>query len=222
MNTSHANYGVLLYAGELILLYSDKGQIEFPGQDNIIFKGIKEGRIYLTTHRIIFNNYRNENLQSFSLPFVALSNVIVGNPLFGPNYLKGKVKARQNGNIVGVIDFKIRLKSGGIQEFGDTLFHAISIIQKANDGVLDTLPPYKPADSWFEAPPSAYEITPGFYSWVPFNNPNFMEIPPNSVFMTDNPALYLGINSSLIEERKSKQLDSCTCEPRKRNVSTVS
>ncbi|CAG2059939.1 unnamed protein product, partial [Timema podura] len=80
LNTAHANGGVLIHAGEWlgfsILLYSDNVSMEFHGQDNPEFKGSKTGRLYLTTHRMIFNaKDSREKMQSFSFPFITLKDV---------------------------------------------------------------------------------------------------------------------------------------------------
>ena len=39
LNTSHANGGVLIHAGESILLFCDNVEMEFSGQDAKEFKG---------------------------------------------------------------------------------------------------------------------------------------------------------------------------------------
>ena len=39
LNTAHANGGVLIHAGESILLFCDNVEIEFSGQDAKEFKG---------------------------------------------------------------------------------------------------------------------------------------------------------------------------------------
>lgn len=50
--------------------------MEFSGQDNPVFKGTKPGRIYLTSHRMIFNNKKSgDDMQSFSAPFIAMNDV---------------------------------------------------------------------------------------------------------------------------------------------------
>lgn len=50
--------------------------MEFVGNSAPEFKGTKQGRLYLTTHRMIFNNKEvRDALQSFSFPFVTLSDV---------------------------------------------------------------------------------------------------------------------------------------------------
>lgn len=50
--------------------------MEFSGQDNPIFRGSKAGRIYLTSHRMIFNSKKSgDEMQSFSAPFIAMNDV---------------------------------------------------------------------------------------------------------------------------------------------------
>ena len=39
LNTAHANGGVLIHAGESIILFCDNVEIEFSGQDSKEFKG---------------------------------------------------------------------------------------------------------------------------------------------------------------------------------------
>lgn len=58
------------------MLFSDGVQIEFVGQDGEAFRGAKTGRLYLTTHRMIFANKKlNDPLVSFSFPFTLLQDV---------------------------------------------------------------------------------------------------------------------------------------------------
>jgi hypothetical protein len=50
--------------------------MDFSGVDATPFKGTKNGRLYLTTHRMIFNNKKqSDQMVSFSFPFVTLSDV---------------------------------------------------------------------------------------------------------------------------------------------------
>ena len=50
--------------------------MNFAGQSGNELKGDKNGRLYLTTHRMIFNNKsKGDPMQSFSFPFVALKDV---------------------------------------------------------------------------------------------------------------------------------------------------
>ncbi|XP_023037564.1 WW domain-binding protein 2 isoform X2 [Drosophila willistoni] len=196
VNTAHANNGVLIHAGEYILLHSDSVTMEFSGQDNGLFKGSKAGRIYLTSHRMIFNNKKSaEPLQSFSAPFVALSDVEIEQPVFGANYIKGKVRAQPNGNFVGEVKFKLHFKAGGAIEYGQALLRAAkTAMNNYHRGGLvgDDPPPYQPAGSWNEAPPPAYQPPPGYYGWLPQHDA-FSGPAPNTVFMSDNPPPYPGI-----------------------------
>lgn len=54
------------------------------------------------------------------------------------------------------------------------------------------MPPQSP---WYAAPPPAYAPPPsGYYGWVPPTQAFPQAPPPNTVFMTDNPPPYPGIN----------------------------
>jgi hypothetical protein len=196
INTAHANNGVLIHSGEYILLFSDNVLMEFPGRDEGIFKGTKPGRIYLTSHRMIFNSKTaSEPLQSFSFPFVTLTDVDIEQPVFGANYIKGKVTAQENGNFQGQAKFKLLFKSGGAIDFGQAMVRAASMAQR--NAHNQAPPPYSPpTGSWYQAPPPAYTPNPqqGYYGWVPPASQNFQTGPPaDGVFMTDNPPPYPGI-----------------------------
>jgi len=196
LNTSHANGGVLIHAGESILLFCDNVEMEFSGQDAKEFKGSKQGRLYLTTHRLIFNNKKSSDpMQSFSFPFVALKDVELEQPIFGANYIKGKVRAQPGGNFVGEAKFKLHFKSGGAIDFGQAMLKAAQMASR-NVTVHDAPPPYTPPTSaWYAAPPPAYSANPaGYQGWVPPTHV-FPDAPPaNTVYMTDAPPPYPGIN----------------------------
>jgi len=194
VNTAHANNGVLIHSGETIILFSDNVTMEFSGQDNGLFKGTKTGKIYLTTHRMIFNSKTSKDpMQSFSLPFVCLTDVEVEQPVFGANYIRGKVRAQPDGNFTGEAKFKLLFKTGGAIDFAQSALKAAYIAKKY--GNISAPPPYTPPNgAWHQAPPPAYSANPnGYYGWVPntqaFPNPP----PPNSVFMHDSPPPYPGI-----------------------------
>lgn len=111
--------------------------MEFIGQDGAMFKGTKAGRIYLTTHRIIFNNKKTSDaLQSFSAPFICLNDVELEQPVFGANYIRGKIRAQQNGNFNGEVKFKLAFKSGGCIDFGQALLRAASLAQRNGGGMV--------------------------------------------------------------------------------------
>lgn len=100
-----------------ILLFSDNVTMDFSGQEGP-FKGQKTGRIYLTTHRMIFNNKKStEALLSFSAPFVSMSSVEVEQPVFGANFIKGIVQAQEHGGFQGRVSFKMVFKNGGAIDF---------------------------------------------------------------------------------------------------------
>ena len=73
-----------------ILLFCDNVTMSFSGLREPAFDGDKSGRLYLTTHRMVFNNKnQKDGMKSFSFPFVAIRNVELEQPVFGANYIKG-------------------------------------------------------------------------------------------------------------------------------------
>ncbi|XP_022189965.1 WW domain-binding protein 2 isoform X2 [Nilaparvata lugens] len=196
LNTAHANGGVLIHAGECILLFSDAVTIEFHGHPDNVFKGAKSGRLYLTTHRMIFNNKNQQDaMVSFSFPFVTLSDLELEQPVFGANFIKGKVRAQPNGNWVGEVKFRLTFKKGGAIDFGQAMLKAAHMASRSGTPA-DAPPPYAPPPGpWYAAPPPAYAPPPGgYYGWVP-QAQAFPNAPPaNSVYMTDSPPPYPGIN----------------------------
>jgi len=195
MNTAHANNGVLLHAGERILLFCDNVTMSFSGLREPAFDGDKSGRLYLTTHRMVFNNKnQKDGMKSFSFPFVAIRNVELEQPVFGANYIKGKVLAQPNGGFEGEAKFKLRFKSGGAIDFGTAMLKAAQMASR--NYVQDAPPPYTPpSGNWYAAPPPAYAgPAEGYGGWVPPTNVFPEQPPPNSVYMTDAPPPYPGIN----------------------------
>lgn len=193
LNTAHANNGVLIHAGEGILIFSDHVTIEFTGHDNPSMKGCKQGRVYLTTHRAIYNSkHENDALRSFSMPFMSMREVEVEQPVFGANYIKGKVQAQQNGNWTGEAKFKIVFKHGGAIDFCKAMLRAASMAQR-NAGTAPPPPYTPPGGAWYAAPPPAYTPNVYGYGWVPGASV-FPEQPqPNSIYMHDSPPPYPGI-----------------------------
>lgn len=45
-------------------------------------------------------------------------------PMFGANYIKGKVRAQPNGGWVGEAKFKLHFKHGGAIEYGQAMLQA--------------------------------------------------------------------------------------------------
>lgn len=199
LNTAHANNGVLIHAGECIVLFCDNVSMEFSGQSGDVFKGSKSGRLYLTTHRMIFNNKNaNDPMASFSFPFIALKDVELEQPIFGANYIKGKVRAQPNGNFTGEAKFKLHFKSGGAIDFGQAMLRAAQMASRNYNAVNDAPPPYTPPTGpWYAAPPPSYSANPnGYQGWVPPTNVFPDQPPPNTVYMTDAPPPYPGINGN--------------------------
>lgn len=195
LNTAHAPGGVLIFKGEFILLYCDGVELTFEGPDAHQFHGTKKGRIYLTTHRMVFTNGNSKDfLQSFSFPFFTVSNLGLEQPIFGANYIKGTVKAEQNGNWTGKCAFKLKFMKGGAIEFGQAMMEAGKIASQHAAGMAP--PPYfPPPGPYYCPPPPAY--TPGQGVDYGFNVPYnvFPDAPPaNSVFMSDMPPPYPGVN----------------------------
>ncbi|KAK6633193.1 hypothetical protein RUM43_000757 [Polyplax serrata] len=195
LNTAHANdNGVLIHSGEQIILYSDDVTMEFSGQHQPEFKGTKSGRIYLTTHRMIFNNKKkHDSLQSFSFPFIVMTDVGLEQPVFGANYIRGVVTAQPNGNWAGQAKFKLVFKSGGAIDFGQAMLKAASFAKR--NAPYGPPPPYVvPEGPFHPAPPPAYHPEPnGYYGWVPPTRAFPHTPPPNTVFMTSAPPPYVGI-----------------------------
>lgn len=195
LNTAHADHGVLIHAGECIILFSDNVTVEFYGNETPEFKGAKQGRMYLTTHRMIYNSKNlSDPMRSFSFPFIALQDVTVEQPMFSANYIKGKVRAQPNGNFIGEVKFKLTFKSGGAIEYGQAMLKAAHLASRhmAPDAPP---PPYSPPTGpWHAAPPPAYAPPPqGYYGWVPPYSAFPDQPPPNSVFVSNSPPPYPGV-----------------------------
>lgn len=117
--------------------------MDFSGQDDPVFRGTKNGSIYLTTHRMIFNAKKFEDqMKSFSFPFICLTDVEVEQPMFGANYIRGKVRAQENGNFIGEAKFKLIFKSGGCIDFAQAMLRAAHMAKQNSHNSAP--PPYTP------------------------------------------------------------------------------
>jgi len=193
VNTAHASGGVLIYNGEIILLYCDGVELSIENINAKELSGTKKGRIYLTTHRMIFlNKSEKDPLQSFSFPFFSLGNVELEQPIFGANFIKGNVNAQAGGNFSGKASFKLKFFSGGAIEFGQAMLRAA---QMANQYMPPAPPPYTPHQGpYYPAPPPAYMApSGGINGFVPPTHMFPDSPPPNSVYTTDMPPPYPGI-----------------------------
>lgn len=168
--------------------------MDFTNQGGAEFKGQKTGRIYLTTHRMIFNNKKTADpMMSFSAPFVSLSGVEVEQPVFGANFIKGYVQAQEHGGFAGKAGLKMVFKNGGAIDFAQCMLRAVQMARRNYQ--FDAPPPYMPPNgNLYPAPPPAYTPSPqGYYGWHPSTQAFPNQPPPNSVFMHDSPPPYPGI-----------------------------
>lgn len=118
--------------------------------------------------------------------------VEIEQPVFGANYIRGKVRAQENGQFTGEAKFKLLFKNGGAIDFAQTALKAAYIAKKYGNNAAP--PPYTPPGAWHDAPPPAYSANPtGYYGWVPSTQAFPNGPPPNTVFMSDNPPPYPGI-----------------------------
>ncbi|CAK9290641.1 unnamed protein product [Gordionus sp. m RMFG-2023] len=198
LNTSHKDGGLLIYNGEMILLFSKEVEFTIVANDKKKeLQGTKKGQLFLTTHRIVYLcKNQKDLLKSFSIPFICMDKVELEQPVFGANLIKGHVIAQPNGNWEGIATFKISFNTGGAIEFGKALLNAAQIT--ARRGKMAP-PPYEPP------PPPYNTANPGMYMPPPntdfgFQMPTQM-FPPNDikepVMYSNAPPPYPGIYPNL-------------------------
>lgn len=198
VNSAHAQGGVLIYAGERILIYYDGIEMAFEGPSDVVpLKGKKKGRCYLTTHRVIFNSKDGkDSLQSFSFPFLLMKEVELKQPVFGANYIKGCIKAEPQATWSGEAKFSIYFTHGGAIEFGQAMLTAARLASRNRP---ENPPPYyaAPNSGYYPAPPPAYEPpSNSHYSWVPYQT--FPNAPPaNTIYMNEAPPPYPGVDPNM-------------------------
>uniref|UniRef100_T1JIP7 GRAM domain-containing protein n=1 Tax=Strigamia maritima TaxID=126957 RepID=T1JIP7_STRMM len=200
INTAHYNGGILIFSGEYILLYCDCVEIKFEELNkDERFAGCKRGRLYLTSHRMVFNNLNvYDKMQSLTFPFFQLSNVSLEQPAFGCNYIKGRLKSQPNTvdmhieSWVGATKFRIFFRSGGAIDFGMAMLQAAKM---ASQNVSrEPPPPYvPPIQPFYQAPHEAYMPPQGTFGLVLPTHvfPNYPAC--NAVFTTAQPPPYPGV-----------------------------
>ncbi|OQV23171.1 putative WW domain-binding protein 2 [Hypsibius exemplaris] len=193
LNQAHWNGGVLIHAGEWILLFCDGVEFKLEGNDEAAFKGTKKGRLYLTSHRVIFiNKDAREILQSFAVPFNNLGSVDIDQPIFGANAIKGNIKALPGGNWNGTAQFRLSFSSGGAIEFGQAMLQAAKLASR------NPPPPYTPpqmdGNNFYHAPPPAYMSQQDNIDGMHLPREKFPSAPPaQDVWITDQPPPYASI-----------------------------
>ncbi|CAJ0583465.1 unnamed protein product, partial [Mesorhabditis spiculigera] len=188
--------GVLIYNGEAILLYTRAVNMSFNHGSATALKGKKSGALYLTSHRMIFVSQMNDGMRSFSMPFFALRDVTLEQPILSPNYLKGNIQAQPGGNFDGEVTWKLSFPKGGCIDFGQALLQAADMAQRYRP--FDAPPSYAPAPGNYNAAPPGYVIPPNT-NYYGFTAPThvFPEQPPaGEVYMYESPPPYPGIAAS--------------------------
>jgi WW domain-binding protein 2 len=199
-NSHYGPNGVLLYNGERILIYYDRVELGIEPIDTRceIMRNKKSGRIYLTTHRIIFvNKKQGEPFQSFSMPFHHLRNLDVEQPVFGANYIKGEVKSEPLGKWEGTAKFKLWFNNGGAIDFSQCLLAAGKMANQVRSNYASNSTYHQTTSNTniYPAPPPAYQAPDSNqYNWVPTNT--FPDRPQGAdVFMYEQPPPYSGVYS---------------------------
>ncbi|KAI6176810.1 putative ww domain-binding protein 2 [Aphelenchoides bicaudatus] len=196
-NNSHTpdGNGILLYAGETVIIYAKQVCLSFKTEPEPFFKGKHTGNLYLTTHRIIFLATENTTLKSLAMPFVCINNVDLEQPIFGANYLQGNLAAQPGGNFEGEVVWRLTFNKGGCIDFGRALRQAVNLVQARRPA--NAPPAYvPPAGSFYAAPP--------VYSEAPIQNQmnNGFQAPTSvftdrpeqgTLFVFDQPPPYAGI-----------------------------
>lgn len=80
--------------------------------------------MFLTTHRIVFTAQpinQNRQLQSLAAPFYAMFDLGLEQPVFGSNYIRGKVRTNSNQNTSPLTQnqftFKLKFNKGKFIEY---------------------------------------------------------------------------------------------------------
>jgi len=193
-NSHYGQNGVLLYNGEVILIYYDGVELSLDPYNPVpLMKGKKKGRIYLTSHRIVFiNKDQNDLFQSFSIPFMCMRCLEIEQPVFGANYIKGEVRNEPYGKWDGTAKFKLWFNNGGAIEFGQCLLNAGKLASQARAS-QQTMQRHVNQGNIYPAPPPAYtNLNQNTYGWVPMDR--FPDRPQgDNVYMYDEPPPYTGI-----------------------------
>lgn len=159
INQAHHQNGLLLYQGEQIVNHSKNVILSFDDtsrQCGEIFRGKHKGKVFVTTHRMIFlSEDQRDNLLSFAVAFMYMKNLHVEQPLFGANYISGIAAAHPNGGFQGEVKFQLTYSSGGAIEASTALREVNAIFHRQAE---DAPPSYgMVADNLYEPPPPSYQ-----------------------------------------------------------------
>nr|CAB3267674.1 WW domain-binding protein 2-like [Phallusia mammillata] len=115
---------LFLSPGEMIIRQEENVNVTFKKftHSNEHMKGSKTGNVYLTNYRLIFKNSKSSDMmQELSMPFRQIKDFEIKQPVFGANFLQGKIVAEKNGGWEGSAFFEITFKSGGAIDIGQQL-----------------------------------------------------------------------------------------------------
>lgn len=116
--------GLQLHQGEITIQHESNVEIKFSHvkYSSEHMKGSKCGHLYLTNFRLVFvNDKKNDMMHTFSMPFKLIKDFDIKQPVFGANFLEGKISAEETGGWQGSAKIEITFKSGGAVEFGQKL-----------------------------------------------------------------------------------------------------
>ncbi|KAI5942953.1 Postacrosomal sheath WW domain-binding protein [Manis javanica] len=110
-----------------------------------LFSDTKRGTLFLTPYRVIFvtSHSVNDPMFSFMMPFDLMSNCVIEQPVFAPNYIKGTIQATPDGGWEGQAIFKLSFRKGGAIEFAELMMKASSAAAR---GI-----PFVSVNYWFSA-----------------------------------------------------------------------
>ncbi|KAH9510799.1 WW domain binding protein 2 [Dermatophagoides farinae] len=188
-NSHHESGGVVLFNGELILLFCENVNIQVVERNHN-----ETGKLYLTTHRMIFTNRSMSNsMKSLSIPFYTLHDLSLEQPIFGANYIKGKSSEAGNNS---KFTFKLKFTSGGATEYGQALLNAAKSVRNFQQSNAFQPPPAysNPAGQYYQAPPNVYQ--PAYNCGFALPNDIFNQPPPAGfIYTSEAPPPYPGLNT---------------------------
>jgi len=166
INQAHYQGGLLLYQGEQIVNHSKNVTLSFDDasrQCGEIFRGKHKGKVFVTTHRMIFlNDDQRDNLLSFAVAFMYMKNLHVEQPLLGANYISGIAAAHPNGGFQGEVKFQLTYSSGGAIDASTALREVNSIFHRQTEGAP---PSYgMAAANLYEPPPPSYQAPNNYFA----------------------------------------------------------
>lgn len=116
--------GISFWDGEMVVQDHDNVQMSLKKNTHSTehLKGVKLGKVYLTNYRMIFRTKSTKDMmQELSMPFKQIKDFEIKQPVFGANYIYGKLIAEPNGGWEGSVVFEMIFKAGGAIELGQKL-----------------------------------------------------------------------------------------------------